>query len=273
MKTSDSYLPPHVLAAVRSLPSPNLKSDPDAQAPQGTARRLPSLHSVIYAQQLGWAPVDVNALMQEEIRCQLAATGHPEVQVPAAQTLACHAAPCAGMQGAGPHAQQQQQCAQHAHAHHPQHPQHPPVAPHSSHASLLAAYQTYPNSPATLHTIQQQLGLQQQQQQQQGGIQESAPPERCSEMPIPYANRRDDPFVYVNPPAELSETIRDREQGLFRVPPIRQRMRVAQACEGCRKRKGKVCLVSVCWQLCSRAGGRAVFGRKTQLQALQEAVP
>lgn len=66
---------------------------------------------------------------------------------------------------------------------------------------------------------------------------------------LPKSGNRD-PFVYVHPSAEILAQIRER--ALFYVPAYRNlNLRVAQACEACRKRKSKVCIPILSHTCCS----------------------
>ena len=227
MKTSESSLPPNVLAAISC---PLSQDDLRIQQPAATAGRYPQLSSLIYAQQLGWAPVDPNALLHYQAQC------HP-------QLVAFAQLPSTGVH-------------------------HTAAYPTPSPAeNVIPRFHTHAQAPLLAAAYQSSHHVQLEP--------EPSPHKHTSQLGQPRehtspASRREDPFVYVNPPPtfDMIETIHDR--ALFTAPLIKTRIRVAQACETCRKRKTKVCATLPC----SYTGHQTsvlVLGNKTGVQAVCQA--
>ncbi|PIL24286.1 transcription factor [Ganoderma sinense ZZ0214-1] len=190
------------------------------------APRAPALHPLVYAQQLGWSGITNtgdNARIQSQTQGAYGQVHPTSVSPPAfppvpplattTPTYPFGSFPYYGGNFLGP-----------------QPPQlHPQAATSVMRQQDLAAYPTQFFHPQAAYQHQLLVPVLVQSQS-------PSPTTTRPTQPTTGAPEHKDPFVYVQPPSDALNTERGRE--LYRRPP-KTRIRVAQACEPCRRRKSK----------------------------------
>ncbi len=194
--------------------------------PPPSIPRAPSLHPLVYAQQLGWSgPANPgnNARFQIQNHGAYGQVHSPAVSPPTlpmpmpplattAPTYPLGNFPYYGGNFLGSQA----------------HQLHQQAATSVMRQQDLAAYPTQFFHPQAAFQHQLLVPV---------FVQNPSPPTTQAAQATTSAPEYKDPFVYVQPPPDALDSERGRE--LFRRPP-KTRLRVAQACEPCRKRKSKV---------------------------------